>query len=456
MKAIILGLDGADPALLDRWCADGTLPNLAHLRANGTCGAIVTPPGLGDDTVWPSFYTGLPAGHHGRYFWAQPEPLEALDGMPFWSRLSAARRRVVVLDVPKCPVARDLNGVQLCDWLVHGRSYAQPTSWPADLAGSIVAAFGEAPPTFCRHALPDDGAATVGAFRDGLLQSVAMKRGAARQLLTRGDWDAYVAVFKEAHCATHLLWHLVDCHHPEHRMGLDERLGQPLKAVYRALDDALGDLLAAAPAGAAILVFTPVGMAANFTGDHLVPALAARINDREGALIDRLRRRVESLTHPPATGVAHKRRASDRVRALPHNEASGALRVRVAGRDAGAPSPDSLVAWLTAELQTLTDPQDGRRLVASVIRPPVAFPGPRADQLPDLLVIWDRSAPIYGAQSRYFGRVNGHPGHIRTGNHIPGGSYVVAGGARPAWGPGDGVDISGLASRFLAAAGMAF
>ncbi len=142
-RLLIIGLDGADPGLLARWCAEGHLPAIQALQSRGCSGTLSTPPGLGDDAAWPCFYTGEPVGDHGRYFWKQLTPdggrIEMSRGRlpaspPFWSRISPDRR-IAVIDLPKIPLWRSANGIQLCDWLVHGRDYPQAVSHPVDLAG---------------------------------------------------------------------------------------------------------------------------------------------------------------------------------------------------------------------------------------------------------------------------------------------------------------------------------
>jgi hypothetical protein len=50
-RFLMIALDGADGALLDRWSADGTLPNLAALRAAGAVTHLSAPAGDGVTTM---------------------------------------------------------------------------------------------------------------------------------------------------------------------------------------------------------------------------------------------------------------------------------------------------------------------------------------------------------------------------------------------------------------------
>jgi len=145
-------------------------------------------------------------------------------------------------------------------------------------------------------------------------------------------------------------------------------------------------------------------------------------------------------------------------RALPHNEISGALRLHVTGRDAGgmvaAGEPyRALCRQLAEEIGELRDAETGHRIVAEVLVSQDAFPGPQLDRLPDLFVVWERKNAIGHAVSPYFGLIAAEPvARKRSGNHIPGGRYIVAGPASQRWQVGN-TDISRLGRLFLEAGG---
>ena len=148
-KVIVIGLDSADSNLVRQWCDSGDLPFLRAIRDRGISGVLTTPPGLGDDAVWASFYTGVSPGRHGRYHHRQLPPrsykvdnFRNVRRRPFWDQLSRAGRRVGVLDVPKCPLMPELNGFQVNDWLVHGRDFAT-NSFPRDVGRDLVQRFGD-------------------------------------------------------------------------------------------------------------------------------------------------------------------------------------------------------------------------------------------------------------------------------------------------------------------------
>lgn len=51
-RLVMLGIDAANPDLLERWAADGTLPNLARLIARGTVSRMKGVEGFSVGSTW--------------------------------------------------------------------------------------------------------------------------------------------------------------------------------------------------------------------------------------------------------------------------------------------------------------------------------------------------------------------------------------------------------------------
>lgn len=436
-RILVVGLDSADGGLVSRLCDSGELPALRSLRERGTRGVLKSPLALADDATWASFATASGPGKHGRYFWrrlrpgtyAMPPFGDAPFGRePFWSALSRAGRRVAVIDVPKSPVAIELNGLQLANWLVHGRDGAT-RSVPPGLAADVLARYGDdstdRPGTeawLCR--MEPLSANELEPFLERLLTSIERKAALSAEQLSHGGWDLFLTVFKESHCAAHQCWHLLDARHPAHDRELGLRLGGPVQRVYRALDAALGRLIGLVGTDATVIVFSDLGMGVNDTGEHLLDGVLRRLEWADASPLRRarawLRRRVSpaSLRHRRAYQVEH-------------NEISGAIRVNVKGREPhGSVERGELDAFyesLTRDLLDLVDPGTGHPIVERVVRVDEEFPGEQRDGLPDLLVVWRRNAPITGAASPKIGELRVGPPPFRPGNHVADGWFVCAG-----------------------------
>lgn len=63
-KVIILGLDGLDPRLAERWMDEGKLPNLARLRAEGAFRRLRTTCPALSPVAWSTFATGVSPAKH--------------------------------------------------------------------------------------------------------------------------------------------------------------------------------------------------------------------------------------------------------------------------------------------------------------------------------------------------------------------------------------------------------
>ncbi len=66
-RAVILGFDGMDPELTERFIAEGRLPNLATLREQGTFRKLRTTYPAISPVAWSTFMTGVNPGKHNIY-----------------------------------------------------------------------------------------------------------------------------------------------------------------------------------------------------------------------------------------------------------------------------------------------------------------------------------------------------------------------------------------------------
>ena len=64
---IVLGFDGMDPDLVQRWVDDGKLPNIKRLMNDGGLYPLSTTHSAESPTAWASFATGVNPGKHNIY-----------------------------------------------------------------------------------------------------------------------------------------------------------------------------------------------------------------------------------------------------------------------------------------------------------------------------------------------------------------------------------------------------
>lgn len=449
-KVLMIGFDAAEYRLVEQWVREGELPNLKLLRDRGVRGRLQSPAAMGDDAAWASFYTAVSPARHGRYFYHSILPNSYrlpfwsdshLCAVPFWDTLSRRGKRIALIDVPKSPLSASINGLQLADWRVHGRDHL-PCSHPPELVHEVLARFGDdmTDRLGTEHALCGHGYRQhydYSGFVGKLLRGVDDKLALSLEWLKREPWDLFLVVFKEAHCAGHKLWHLHDAAHYSHPSQGCSSNADAMKRVYQALDGALGELLLQAGPQTSVIVFSDLGMAGNFTANHLLDRILRRLewaqsNWRGRCMLTWTRFKLTVGTRLFGKNGTNFERSTRRYFDVIHGEQAGAVRFNVIGRD-----PKGLIAtgeplqaqmeWLSAALMELEDPETGRKLVTDIIRTDQAFDGDHHDRLPDLLVVWDRSAPIFAVRSPRIGTIRAPDPDIRTGGHVSDGWFVAAG-----------------------------
>lgn len=489
-RLVALGLDALDPELVEAWTDDGTLPNLAALKERGASGRLNGIEGFYVGSTWPSTYTGRNPAGHGLHYELQLEPgtyelRRVQEGEPgtfvrsetLWHVLGRQGRRVAALDVPLSEPADDIDGVQVVEWGGHDDFFGFQAT-PKEIERWLRERWGRHPHgATCdvRRRGLDDYADFVARMESG----VGLKTGWIRELLSRGEWDLFLAAYTEGHCVGHQCWHLHDPAHPAHDPAIVDALGDPLRRVYRALDDAVGELVEIA-GETPVLIWSSHGMdhwrGAAFLLPDILMALGVSApwpSSAEGRVLRGARRvastvwrRLPDTARAPirrlVTGVRSPRGArpsAERSRTVPrlavdaanslcfpvrNGSAVSGIRLNLAGREpAGRLEPgaeaEAFCSRLRADLLGIVDERTGGPLIQRVVRTSELYEGPHLDLLPDLLVEWSDEVPtgstIVGdgaaarvrVRSPVFGSLDGRNDYCRTGDHRPGGWFVAAG-----------------------------
>jgi predicted AlkP superfamily phosphohydrolase/phosphomutase len=451
---VMLGFDGAAWPLVEGWAADGHLPALATLIAEGTRGRIRTPDGFNDNAVWASFGTGREPLRHGWLHYNRVQPggyrtervtRDHIDGAPFWQVVSDAGRTVTVLDVPKSPRGRDLNGVELVDWLVHGNDSPVPLSDPPEFVDQVLSEHGPSHRTVClEYRLADDD---LDPWLDERLRMADRKGDLIIEQLRAREADLVVAAFNGGHCIGHQCWHVHDEGHPDHDPTTLARFGDPVLECYQRIDTQIGRIVAELPPDATVVAFAALGMGTNYGATGVLPELLLRLDPIaprrtltpagraarlwHGLVPLGLRRAMPASWHRAAKRRGEVLRARSSWFPIDTGARSSGVRLNLVGREPdGVVEPgeerEQMLHDLEVALRELVDVDTGETLVLDVERTEHQV-GPYAGDLPDLLVHWRPGpAPVRAARSDRVGElVAGDPD--RTGHHHAHGFFVVRG-----------------------------
>ncbi len=245
-RFLLIGLDGLEPSLAERWMEEGILPNLARLRETGSyvhCASVDPPVTY---PAWTTCVTGVNPGQHGIFDFT--ELTQGRYGLRFvnssdrrapalWNILSKAGKRVGVLGVPGTYPPEPVNG-----FMVSGFDSPVATSvdrsfvYPPDVYESVKAW------RFADFQEGDIGPGWHDMALRRLLDKIDVKESIAGDLLQREPWDFFMVVFGESDTVSHHFWLFHDPDSPRHRPGHETAIRQ----VYERLDETVGKLVNAA------------------------------------------------------------------------------------------------------------------------------------------------------------------------------------------------------------------
>lgn len=269
-KVIAIGLDAADPELLERWMSQGHLDNLRKLRDRGVYGRLANINYYKAETPWTTFLTGcLPekTGYwspirflEGTYDIEDVEAYDFAEHPPFYAL--GKKYRVAIFDAPQSRLVENVNGVQVMAWGAHSPQ-TPSCSEPAGVLEAIERRYGKHP-AFQK----DNGdwwdRAFLNRLYHSLLAGIRQRVDICQHLLQQEPWDLFLTVFSETHSASHALWHMSQSNHPLYGRRNDMLAPEdPMLDVFEATDRALGDLLDCVPDDAHVVVFSVHGCGGN-------------------------------------------------------------------------------------------------------------------------------------------------------------------------------------------------
>jgi predicted AlkP superfamily phosphohydrolase/phosphomutase len=458
-KVVVIGLDGADFRTIDPLMAEGRLPHLASLMKAGTSGRLRSTVMPNSFPAWTSCITGVNPGKHG-IFWALVRrggaafPLRLMSGADIrvkrlWDILGAEGRRVGVVNVPVEYPPSEVNGFLVCGALTPGPDCA--FTYPPGLREEV---FEAAPGYACEIDYAD---MNLGRLARQTLRSIADREKLILYLLERKEWDLFFAVFTESDLVQHKYWAGIDPRHPEHAR-FRRRFGTFVHDVYRRLDEAVGRILDAIPAGACVLVVSDHGfgpfyqsfsvprwlekngylaLEAPSAGARLKRLVSGTLGARGTLPLKRLAaslrslskrsRSVRSQRERDASSGARAGRSISWAKTRAYFTADFGIRLNLKGREPcgivePGPESEALVREMAEKLKPLKY-SNGEPVFETVLTKEEAFTGPSVPDAPDLVVPINHAEAPPALEKWDFALT--HP--TLTGTHAPDGVLIVRG-----------------------------
>ncbi|MDO8549652.1 MAG: alkaline phosphatase family protein [Ignavibacteria bacterium] len=281
-KILAIGLDAAEPSLIERWMNEGYLKNLASLRLKGTYGRLNSSADWLVGSTWPTFHTSTLAGKHGFYHYLQwnsdkmdyerPNP-EWIPATPFY-RLLDNNCKVIAVDMPLTYPPKTFNGIEISGWALHDRIYPI-SSFPKEKINWVIKNFGKPPISDEVGGLQE--MTDLLKLKDELINANKKEAELVTALIKDEEWNLFLCCFSSTHRGGHKFWEPTNIKgdfSEEQKIQFDNAL----RDIYQSCDEAIGKIINCTSKEATILIFSLHGMGVNTTlADKILLQMIARI-----------------------------------------------------------------------------------------------------------------------------------------------------------------------------------
>ena len=459
-KVYVIGLDSADPNIIEALMAEGKLPCLKSLADRGTMARVSSIASGFSDAPWLSFNTGVRSGKHGCYNFLEMERetreiwrvgAKSCPYPFFWSLFADRDKKIGLFDVPKTYPVEGLDGIQISGW-AEEYPLIKACSLPKNLLSEIVSHFGQ-----YRHPReilnPRLVSQQIRRYRK-LMLAIQQKLKAIKFLMGQEDnWDLFMTSFGEAHYANHLFYHLYDKNHWAYEPKLSEQLGKALPDIYAELDKAVENLLADIPKEATVFVLSVHGVSTNYSANHLLPEVLSKLGfqanvnapdkDNKKSWRDLIPMPIRDFINDWILPQSfHDKMHSQqfinsidwqktKAFAMPLGHFQGFISINLKGRDAyGIVEPEDyerICQQIATELKCLMNHDTGKPAIKEVIPIGQLVEGERIDRLPDLIIQWAEDITINKLHHPKLGIIAGEYYGLRKTQHT-GNGFLITGG----------------------------
>ncbi|HEY65503.1 MAG TPA: hypothetical protein G4O02_13135 [Caldilineae bacterium] len=417
-KVGIISLDGATWDVLLPWIREGHLPHLAKLLDEGVWGTLrsTIPPVTAP--AWASFQLGKSPGKHGLFHFTHYQPgsydmvtinATHIPTPTLWQLVSQAGRRVCIINVPVTYPPQPING-----YVVSGMLSPRPevAFWPPELWEEVKREIGDYQILGMIRRFDYLG---IKGFVPMMMEIAKKRAQLAHFLLAKEDWDLFMIHFQDTDTLQHAAWAWIDPAHPDFA-SKPAKERELVLDFYRLIDTFIGELVDALGAHRDVIVMSDHGFGPvlrrvyinqwlqneGYLTSHHQSSWKGRLIDWAETVVRRvdvlkLRRRlikprsrmedfVERLTSTELI-IWPKTRAY-----APAGPFYGRIYLNTVGREpmgtvARGPAWDALREEIRDKLLKWVDPETGQQVIRQVWLREELYHGPRAELLPDLVVV---------------------------------------------------------------------
>lgn len=426
-QVIVVGLDAATMSLIERYVAEGGLPNISRMMKSGGSGLLLSTPNMHSASSWSSIITGRNPGQHGLYVFSDRDfatneqviytgrdrKCESIFGI-----LARAGKTAGMMNVPMTYPAESAAGSFMISGL-DAPVFDEKAFSPASLRQEMkrFAGYAPTPPELPKVMAAGDLDAAI----DLWVRLTRARTDAAKYLLETYRPDFFMVVYTCTDWVQHYFWKYTDKRHPEYDSNEAARYHGTIRRFYEMMDAHIGELREACGSEANMIIVSDHGMGCHTQGSfHVVeylqecglmrlkpaePQQSQVLSElREGAkqiakavLPESMKKAIKGVVNETTAPIAQKNRFYSRVvwdRTIAYTEhGRNVININLKGRNKhGIVDPadyDRVCDEVIAKLKQWRDPDTGLPVVLRVTRREDMYRGEHTAHASDMYVFWN-------------------------------------------------------------------
>ncbi len=269
VKLLILGLDGLDPLLVQKYWQIGLCPALKALRQKAVYTTFLPTLPAVSPAIWTTYFTGLSPQEHGlidllsrkNYSYAlTPCTAKERCVATIFKTLADKGLNVAALGFPgSYPAERSSSLTMVSGFDAPWAQKAHDEAFSSPELASYIRKLGGWSYNVVNEFLPIGQSSTMAQILLFKLQNdLAQKERIITRLLLEKEWHLFAFHLQTADTAAHHLWQLDDPNSPLHKAGTKE--GHYLEKVYEMLDHFVEKILSLVDSSTAVILLSDHGM----------------------------------------------------------------------------------------------------------------------------------------------------------------------------------------------------
>lgn len=241
-KVLIIGLDGFEPTLLEKW--RDQLSNLDTLIDRGVYSRLRSTAPLGSGPSWTTFTTGKNPWNHGVYNLYHEEDgtlvtSDEVESPRVWNYLNDSGFKTGVVNLAVTYPPEKINGFMISTFLAPSNS--ETFTYPVDLRNEIPH---ERPEFEVTGKVDEEG---IEKALNSIWRTTEQRKENIIWLMEDKDWDFFAFNLRGPDKIAHKCWHLIDDNHPYYREDLSDKFENAYLDFYKYTDETVGEILETLP-----------------------------------------------------------------------------------------------------------------------------------------------------------------------------------------------------------------